>query len=349
MHIREIKSVIFIRRDNIGDLVCTTPAIKAVRLKCPKARIAVLANSYNAGIVEGNPDVDSVFVYEKEKHSDKGRARVFLHNLRLLRNIRSERYIAAVGCSYGYSRRVERLTGLTGAQYTIGPAPASGVRCRYTDPVDEPAEPIHEVTAMMRLLEPLGITGSPPGLSLYPHQDEVKKAARALEGSQESGTGKGIIAFHISSRRPENRWPAKNFIELAGLIRKSFGADVLILWSPGSSSNPLHPGDDETAAHIISEIRPRPLSYRTTTLGELMAVTSLVDMVVCSDGGAMHIAAALGKPVIAVWGSTDKRRWAPWGVPSVILQKESRQASSVTALEAVEAFRDLYRAAPGSG
>jgi ADP-heptose:LPS heptosyltransferase len=343
-----LKSVLFIRRDNIGDLVCTTPAIRAVRLEFPKARIAVLANTYNAGVVEGNPDVDEVFVYEKGKHSTKGRARVFLQNLNLLRKVRAQKFDAALGCSYSYSGRVARLTGLTGAKKRVGvpppspsPSPSTGAKAPYNLPVDEPAEPIHEVIAMMRLVEPLGVTGPPPGLFLYPSASEVKKVADALN-LPAGGTDKKLIAFHISSRRPENRWPPERFVELAGLIRKSCAAEVLLLWSPGSAANPLHPGDDELAERLLNEIKPRPLSFKTNTLGELMAVTSLVDMVVCPDGGAMHIAAGLGKPVLAVWGSTDKRRWAPWGVPFKILQKSSYRASSVSAPEAFEAFKELF-------
>ena len=59
--------VLFIRRDNIGDLICTTPAIHALRKNFPAAKIGVLVNSYNADAVAGNPDVDEVYIYEKAK------------------------------------------------------------------------------------------------------------------------------------------------------------------------------------------------------------------------------------------------------------------------------------------
>ena len=98
----DVRSVIFIRRDNIGDLVCTTPAIRAVRQRHPGARIGALVNSYNADAVRTNPDIDEIFVYEKEKHSEgKGRLKVFLDNWRVIRRIRSAGYDFAVGCSYG--------------------------------------------------------------------------------------------------------------------------------------------------------------------------------------------------------------------------------------------------------
>src|SRR3989304_5858745 len=78
-----MNKVLFIRRDNIGDLICTTPAIHALREKFPAAKIGVLVNSYNADAVAGNPDVDEVYVYEKAKHAEgKNRFLVWLGNLK---------------------------------------------------------------------------------------------------------------------------------------------------------------------------------------------------------------------------------------------------------------------------
>jgi len=65
--INDIKKILLIRRDNIDDIVCTTPAIHAVRGKYPDAKIGVLINTYNADAVTNNPDIDEVYVYERVK------------------------------------------------------------------------------------------------------------------------------------------------------------------------------------------------------------------------------------------------------------------------------------------
>ena len=62
------KRILVIRRDNIGDLVCTTPLIGALRQRFPHGWLGALVNSYNAPVLEGNPDLDEVFVYTKAKH-----------------------------------------------------------------------------------------------------------------------------------------------------------------------------------------------------------------------------------------------------------------------------------------
>lgn len=64
--------VLVVRRDNIGDLVCTTPLFTALRRRYPQAWIGALVNSYNAPVLERNPDVNEVFAYTKLKHLEKG-------------------------------------------------------------------------------------------------------------------------------------------------------------------------------------------------------------------------------------------------------------------------------------
>ncbi len=333
------KSIIFIRRDNIGDLVCTTPAIRAVRLKFPKARIGIFVNSYNADVVRSSPDIDEVYVYDKIKHSaGRSRLTVLFRSLKVIRRIRSERFDVAIGCG-SYSSTLARYTYLTGAKLRIGYVQEGRPANFYNNPVIEPKSVIHEVEATMDLLKPLGVEGPPPALRIRPNAEQKKTIYRGLlkAGLKEA---EKIVIFHISSRRPENRWPRENFRDLADRVQEKRGLRVLLLWSPGHADNPLHPGDDATAEWIISSMKKKPLVYRTETLKDLIAAMSIGHSVVCCDGGAMHIAAALGKPILTIWGSTDRRRWAPWGVPNTILQSGDNAALIDTGT-ALAAFNKL--------
>jgi len=337
-----MNKVLFIRRDNIGDLICTTPAIHALREKFPAAKIGVLVNSYNADAVAGNPDVDEVYVYEKAKHAEgKNRFLVWLGNLKLLLKIRGERYDVAIGCG-SYSPSLARYTFLTGAKNRIGYVRSGDRSISYNIPISEPREPIHEVVATFKLLEPLGISGEPSNLVLLPSADEKEKILKFLFPHPTSHIPPPVfVAMHISSRKENNRWPTDRFIELGNELIKRYNIMPLILWAPGSSKNPFHPGDDEKAEAIADKMRGAVL-YKTTRLRELIAAISLCRLVICCDGGAMHIAAALGKPILTVWGSTDKRRWIPWQVDNMILQKGKR-ADEVTIGEALSAFEKLWK------
>ncbi len=340
-------SILFVRRDNIGDLVCTTPGIHALREAFPEATIAVLANSYNAGVLAGNRDVNEVFVYEKGKHrGDKSRLRVIASNAVLMRRIRAKKFDVAIGCSSSYSARLARHVFMTGARERIGYVKnreEADKNIYYTRPIEAPSSPLHEVEAVMRLLAPLGIKTTPPALSVTPDEVTLRRVRNALENNPARQKGRGpLVAFHISSRRPENRWPLASFIKLIERAENTFGIRPLVLWSPGAAENPLHPGDDEMARKLQGAITPPPLLFRTAALAELIAALSLARMVVCLDGGAMHIAAGLGLPVLAIWGSTDPVHWAPWGVPHRILQKPSSMAADITPEEAFWAFEELF-------
>lgn len=347
---KTIKKILLIRRDNIGDLICTTPAIRSLREEFPKVKLSVLVNSYNAGVLENNPDIDEIYVYEKAKHiEDKNRFSVWLKNLKLLLQIRRERYDVAIGCGYRYSPRLARYTFLTGAKKRIGYAPPNvrppgrhtvlQMPFFYNLPIPEPSEPIHEVVSSFRLLEPLGITGEPPGLVLMPSAREAEKAMQYLK--HYGLTHNNIVAVHISSRKENNRWPAEGFIELGNELIEKYNVLPLLLWAPGSSKNSKHPGDDEKAFEIATGMVSVPVLYKTTKLKELIAVISLCKLVICCDGGAMHIAAALGKPILTMWGSTDKKRWLPWKVENIILQK-GRNAADVNVEEVLAAFAKLW-------
>ena len=340
------KKILFIRRDNIGDLVCTTPAIHAVRNQYPAAKIGILVNTYNVDAIRNNPDINEIYTYEKAKHApDKNKISVWLNNLKVLRKIRKEKYDVAIGCG-SYSPRLARYTFITGAKKRIGylkkGMKSKSVRLAtefYNMPLYEPEEILHEVEKTFNLLSCLGINGAPQQLRIFPSGDEVRKVQDLLNASGFTKE-KHLIAFHISSRRPENRWPAGKFMELGKLILDRHNAAILLLWSPGSEKNIYHPGDDEKAEFIKNSLKPKPIACKTTKLGELISALSLSSLVVCCDGGAMHIAAALQKPIVTVWGSTNPKSWAPWGTRHAILTN-GKNASMVSVNDVFAAINTM--------
>lgn len=208
----------------------------------------------------------------------------------------------------------------------------------YNIPIDEPEGPLHEVISTFRLLQPLDITGEPSHLILIPPVEETK---RVLQYIHSVTPNPNLVALHISSRKEENRWPVDSFIELGNELMKRHNVTPLILWAPGGSKNPMHPGDDEKAKEIADRMTLRPILYKTTSLKGLIAAISVCKLTICCDGGAMHIAAALKKPIVAIWGSTDRQRWAPWKTKHIILQKGMR-ADEVTVGEVLAAFKELW-------
>ncbi len=338
------RQFLVIRRDNIGDLVCTTPLLHALRERFPDARICVLVNSYNRAVVENNPDIDAVYAYTKEKHRDTKQTLfgIYRERWRLMRDLRRQQFDYAVIAEPHFLPRTLRLARAIRPRHIIG---FTEVGKRGTSRIDMGVpytlpHPMHEVEDIFRLLKPLGIEGPPPPVRVFPPEASLAQVDAAFREKQLPVDN--VIGVHISARKPLNRWPAEKFIELIWRLSRTQHASFMLLWAPGSASNPRHPGDDEKAQQIMNACHGIPiLAYPTDRLDQLMAGLARCHSVVCSDGGAMHIAAALGKPILCFFGKSDKTHWYPWRTEHILLQPPSLNVADISVNEAVNAFDQL--------
>lgn len=322
-------NILVIRRDNIGDLVCTTPLFSALRRHYPDARIEALVNSYNAPIIRHNPEIDQVHIYRKAKHRQAGESRfsIWAETLRLIIRLRKTRFDLIIVATPGHQPGAVKFAHWIGARQIIAYAGD-----------DANAATGHEAEQVMRLLRPLGINEPPGALQLRADP----RLAAAIAVPVPIQTPSPLIGLHISARKPRQRWPIERFAELAHHLHARHGARFLLFWSPGAEDHPQHPGDDEKAARLFALCQTLPLAgCRTERLDELIAGLSLCDRVICSDGGAMHIAAGLGKPIVCFFGNSGAERWHPWGVSHELLQPPSQNVADITVDEALSAFERL--------
>lgn len=314
----DLQKIIFIRRDNIGDLVCTTPAIRAVRQRFPRARLSILVNTYNAQVIANHPDIDKVYVFQKPKHAlERHKFAVLWENFKLFRQIRRESYDVAIGCGM-YNRTLSHFTFYTGARKRIGYCRDGQGRFFYNVAIPETREPEHEVMKVYRLLAPLGITGEPGEMVLEPEASEVAKFAAFLATGRRHWD-RPLLALAISARIRHNRWPVAKFIALIERLLAQGAMEVLILWAPGSEKSPTYPGDDESAAEIIRRFQGGVLAYPTFSLGALIAALHGVDAALTLDTGSLHIAAAAKKPMVALMNPGKASNWYPWHTPHRVL------------------------------
>lgn len=291
--------ILILRRDNIGDLVCTTPLIAALRGQLPGAWIGALVNTYNAEVLARNTLLDEVLVYEKMKHRSKGALALFKDRLKLVSSIRGRRLDAVLVPAP--SAQSLKLANSLGARKVVVARP------------DLPGE-MHEVERSFETGRELGITGAPGKVRVFPDPAAVERV-RDL-----AGTGP-FVAIHISARRPKQRWPLERYAALAREMARD--GHVMLLWAPGPADDPRHPGDDLAAAKVLASAGGNAIPVPTPDLATLIAALSLARLVVCPDGGAMHLAAALGKPVVALFGDSPVARWRPWGVEHRVVRPES--------------------------
>lgn len=308
--------ILVIRRDNIGDLACTTPLLDGLRAAHPRAWIGALVNTYNAEVLARNRALDAIHVYEKLKH----RAGPLL------------RFVAGRVKLAGELRRSK-------LDWVLVPAPslqtlrfARSLRPSHLAASD-PADQRHEVERTYALGSSLGVSGVPGPMRVFPDPDRV----RELRGRLEPGPR---VAVHISARRPAQQWPVERYVEMVRALAKE--SRVTVLWAPGAASDPRHPGDDEKAAHVQSRTAGLPVDLvPTNDLATLIAALSLSDRVVCPDGGAMHLAAALGKPVVALFGDSPVERWRPWGVAHRVVKPAGGNLADLQLEPVLAACADL--------
>lgn len=310
--------ILILRRDNIGDLVCTTPLIAALRAQLPGAWLGALVTSYNAEVLANNPALDEVFVYEKLKHRSGSLLSHLRSRLGQLASAR-ERKIDCVLVPAHSPRTLKLARSLKPGRVLAAP-------------VAVPARQ-HEVERTYEIGRALGLRGKPGPLQLRP--DARKRAELAAR----LGSGP-FVAIHISARRPAQRWPLERYASLAARLAKE--TRVILLWAPGASDSPGHPGDDAAAAEVSRMARnPAVVPVATADLKMLIAALSLAERVVCPDGGAMHLAAALAKPVVALFGDSPVDRWRPWGVPHRVLRPASRDLADLPVEPVLEAVASL--------
>lgn len=337
--------ILIIRRDNVGDLVCTTPMLRALRHKYPDAYIAMLVSSYNVDVLKSNPDLNEIFVYIK-RGQDGFSAFVlalWLERIRLILKLRRKKFdvVFLANGGWRYARKL-------GGKRNIGFRDIfRSDRCQpdVVVPVVDPTS-LHEVEKMALLAGVLDVDRAIATGSLHIYPDEAMRNG-LINRLNEMGWRAELptIAVHISQRSYLQRWPEQSFVDFLHRLTSLYPEfQFLLLWAPGSSDNAIHPGDDERASFVIQTYRGGNLyPVPTSSVSELVAACSLCDYFVGSDGGAMHIAAALNRPVMCFFGGVSNiGEWHPWNVPYRALIDASRLVSNISVERAVREFCGLF-------
>lgn len=329
------KKILIIRRDNIGDLVCTTPVIAALRKHFPNSEIGALVNSYNAEVLIGNPNVDHVFVYKKFKHAGNlvNRLKALVDRLSLILQLRRWKPDVTILAKASYDRHGLSFARQIGAKNIIGYVPeAEGMAKSLPDIRLETPDftAKHEVEAVAGLLIPLGINQPMGPVQVFPE----RALATVLQNRLPQAAKR--IALHISARELERRWGMNNFVALTKyLLESQADTQILLFWSPGKADDPHHPGDDEAAAQLMQAVQSRRLiPMPTQKLTELIAAISLCDLFIGTDGGAMHLAVGLQKKILALFeNKPDKlKHWYPWQAKAQVVHSNNPVQPDIRAI-----------------
>ena len=295
---------IMVRATNwIGDAVMSLPAIEALHARFPNSEIVLVAKPWVSEIYLNHPAICRQIVYDAE-----GQHRGARGFWKLVRKLRSERFDAAILLQNAFQAAL--IAWCARIPIRIGYA-RDGRSWLLNEAVEvpPPAAYGHQVYYYLQLLFRSGFIEKPEMLQeghLHLTESERRWAANQL---QSVGLGGRRFLVGISpgaSFGGAKRWLPDRYAELADRLVDALDADVLIFGS--RAEMPLAEGVAGTMEH------PPVLLAGKTTLRESMALMAKCHLVITNDSGPMHLAAALGLPLLAIFGSTNERATGPLGL-----------------------------------
>ena len=311
----------------LGDAVMTTPALLRLRERFPQAHIALLSPAKIAAIWERHPAVNEVIAFAPGENifpiARRLRAGRFDLALVLPNSPRSalESFLARIPARVGYARpwrtwmltdAVPQRAGFV-AMHKRSPAE---VRAMLTTPKDCGGAPdipqtAHHLHHYLHLTAALGANPQPVAPTITVADEEVVAIRRRFGVGAAAGGAQPLFGFNAGAEYgPAKRWPVERFIETAVRLHEGTGCQAWIFGGPG---------DRELATQLAAGIRAaRPAAANSlsvlagqTSLRELCAALRACDSVLTNDTGPMHLAAAVGTRVVALFGSTSPELTGP--------------------------------------
>jgi predicted lipopolysaccharide heptosyltransferase III len=275
----------------IGDVVLTTPVIRAVRSAYPEAHIVYLAETEAASLLENNPHLDEIIAYNIKKN--------IFSQLLFFKRLRAQKYDLAV--DFFGNPRTALLTCATGASVRIGidGRTRSGL---YTHRIKDDPRPKTAIQFYFQFLQALGVEPISTKTEIFLTEDERREARIYLQWHGVD-IEHSTVALHPGASWPAKVWPSDRFAQLADYLIAKLGAQVILTQGPK---------DRETVAEVSRRCVGNIKILEVLPLRQLAAVLSHMNVVVANDSGPMHIAVAVGTKTIGIFGPGEENIWFPY-------------------------------------
>jgi heptosyltransferase-1 len=293
------KRIALIKPSALGDIVHALPVLEALRHRFPAARISWVVNRAYEPLLTGHPALDEIIPFDRQGLK-KGFRRALAAVVGTAKELRRRRFDLVIDLQG--LLRTGLMTAATAAPRRVGLGTArEGAHLFCTDTIATPdAGTQHAVDRYWLVAEALGV-GHLPKIFRVP----VRESARAWATAQLRDLPRPWVVFGVGARWLTKRWPPESFAALARRARQEFGGTALFIGSPDEA--PL-------AREVIAKLTGPWRNFTgTTTLPQLAALLEGADAMIANDTGPLHLAAALGRPVVAPYTCTQVRRHGPYG------------------------------------
>lgn len=296
------KKILVLRYRFIGDTILTVPFLRNLRRAEPEAYIAWVVAPGSAEVVTGIPYVDELIFWDPVTiHADsRGTHRTLAAKLGFIRELRAKRFDKVYLLKRSLSSAI--IAWLTGARERVG-FDTEGRGFLLTKRVPYRHDR-HEVQNFLDVLRGDGVQVVDDHLEAWisPEEDRFAEEYLAARGVLPDTP---LMAIHPFAANQIRAWHEDNFVEVANRLQGTHGGRV-ILFGGGR--------DGELAARLRERISPEPvMAVGSTTLRQTMALLARCRLLVCNDSGIMHLGAALGVPLVAIFGPQSPVKFGPWG------------------------------------
>jgi heptosyltransferase II len=303
------KRILIVRTDRVGDVILTTPVIKALRDAYPGAYLAMAVRPYTKVIVEGNPYLDEVIVYDKD-----GAQKSWFSALRFSRDLAKKRFDLAIVVNP--SNRSNLIPFLAGIPKRVGYDRKLGwlLTDRIKDTKFEGLK--HEIEYNLDLVRTLGIE---PGdkTTFMPISENSEKWAEAVLSKYNIRPADKLCVLNPGASDNSKMWPAERYAQVAEKLAQK-GMKIVILGGPQ---------DQAVCREVIKRLRcPCIDMVANNDISQAASFLRRASLFISSDTGPMHIASSLGVPVIAILGRSQPGlsplRWGPSNKNSRVVHKD---------------------------
>jgi heptosyltransferase-2 len=305
------KRILLIRTDRIGDVVLSTPVIKAVRDAYPSAYIAFMVRPYARDIVEGNPHLDEVIIYDKD-----GAHRSFFATFLFGLELRKKRFDTAI--ILHPTNRTHIIAFLAGIPTRIGLDRKMPLLLTKRIKDKKFLGEKHELDYTLDILRHIGIAAK-DRVPYMPIKDASEDSiGKKLAAAGYNGSGP-LMAVHPGASCPSKRWPAARFAQLIDRLKERYKFEAVIIAGPG---------DAKEVAELKKGLKSEVIDLSgKTSVGELAPLFRRCKIFISNDSGPVHIASAVGTPCVVIFGrkqpGLSPKRWGPTGKRDVVLHKDA--------------------------
>lgn len=309
MNLSNIKKILVIRTDRFGEFILSLPVIRAIRKKIPSSYVCVMANSFTKELIEHNPDINDIIIYDEKNMLG------LLNTAKLLNDIKKREFDLVI--ILNPKKKFNILAFLAGIPIRLGYDRKWGFLLNHKIKDQKSLGQKHEIEYNLDLIRSVGIDCEDKKVDIFIQWEDDQFVSSILSGLSIQDTDK-LLALHPWTSDPIKQWPMERFLTLAKRINSELGYKVVII----GGKQEVKDAEDFCRKNDFLINLSGKFSLRQSA-----AFLKKCKALISNDSGPVHLACAVGVPVIAIFRNDlpakSSKRWGPWIDKCVVVENKN--------------------------